>query len=92
MTSGRKTGVSRIIAEEVSMKIPAIRMITPMMNMMMYLFWDTESTPFAIVSGMFQFASTQPNAPEQAIMIMMTADVFADPFTISYSFFGPRSR
>ena len=32
-----------------------------------------------MVSGIFQLASAQPNGPEQAMMIMMTALVLAEP-------------
>ena len=58
-------------------------MMTEMSIMMIYLFWEMESTALAIASGIFQFASTQPKGPEQAMIIMMTALVRADPFIIS---------
>ena len=65
------------------MNTPAIRMITEISIMMTYLFCETERTELAMVSGIFQFASTQPKGPEQAMIIMMTALVRADPFMIS---------
>ena len=84
--SGRKTGVRMMIAEEVSMNTPAIRMISEIRKRMTYLLVETPSTAAEIVSGIFQLASAQPNGPEQAMMIMMTALVFAEPSMVVYSF------
>ena len=51
LTSGRNTGERIMIAEEVSMKTPASRMIREIRNMITYLFVEIPSTPDAIASG-----------------------------------------
>ena len=91
-TRGRNTGVRMMMAEEVSMNTPAIRMMMEISIMMMYLFWEMASTAEQIVSGIFQLASAQPKGPEQAMMIMMTALVLAEPSMIWNSALGVRSR
>ena len=78
-TSGRKTGVRMMIAEEVSMNTPATRMMREIRNRMTYLFVEMLNTAAEIASGIFQFASAQPNGPLHAMMIMMTALVLAEP-------------
>ena len=50
-TSGKNTGERMMIAEEVSMKTPAARMIREIRNMITYLFVEIPSTPDAIASG-----------------------------------------
>ena len=51
LTSGRNTGERIMIAEEVSMKTPASRMIREIRNMITYLFVEIPNTPLAIASG-----------------------------------------
>ena len=91
-TSGRNTGVRMMIAEEVSINTPAIRMMMEISSMITYLLVETPSTAVEMASGIFQFASAQPNGPEQAMMIMITALVLAEPFMISNRLFHVRSR
>ena len=78
-TSGRKTGVRMMIAEEVSINTPAIRMMSEIRNRMTYLLVETLSTAVEMASGIFQLASAQPNGPLHAMIIMMTALVLAEP-------------
>ena len=51
LTSGRNTGERIMIAEEVSMKTPASRMIREIRNMITYLFVEIPNTPDAMASG-----------------------------------------
>ena len=51
LTSGRNTGERIMIAEEVSMKTPASRMIREIRNMITYLFVEIPNTPLAMASG-----------------------------------------
>ena len=90
--NGRKTGVSRIIALEVSMKTPAVKIIIEIRSMIIYLFDDTESTALEIVSGIFQLARHHPKGPEHAIIIMITALVLAEPSIISNRLLNVKSR
>ena len=78
-TSGRKTGVRMMIAEDVSMNTPATRIIREIRKRMTYLLVETLSTAEEMASGIFQLASAQPNGPLHAMIIIMTALVFAEP-------------
>ena len=91
-TNGRNTGVRIIIAEDVSMKTPAIRIITEIRSMIIYLLEEMLSTDADIASGICQLAKAQPNGPEHEMIIMMTALVLAEPFMISKRPFQVRSR
>lgn len=68
-----------MIAEEVSINTPAIRMMSEIRNRMTYLLVETLSTAVEMASGIFQLASAQPNGPLHAMIIMMTALVLAEP-------------
>ena len=81
-----------MIAEEVSMNTPAIRIIMAINSMIMYGLLETLSTELEIASGIFQLASTQPNGPLQEMIIMMTAEVLALPFIILNNSLNPISR
>ena len=78
-TSGRKTGVRIMIAEDVSMNTPATRIIREIRKRMTYLLVETLRTAEEMASGIFQLASAQPNGPLHAMIIIMTALVFAEP-------------
>ena len=61
------------------MNTPATRMMREMRKRMTYLLVETLKTAAEIASGIFQFASAQPNGPLHAMIIMMTALVLAEP-------------
>ena len=92
LTKGKNTGVKIMMAEDVSINTPAIRMIMAIRNIIIYGLLDTLRTEFAMASGIFQFASTHPKGPLHAIIIIITAEVLALPFMMLNNSFGPISR